>query len=144
FRSALRLARFNVMSELEETPSRHFTGVPAPMAAGLALWPFALSVQFDTDFFRSPGLVAPYMALLAFLMVSRLPTLSLKKIRVKGDYVLPMLVGVGLFAASLSVWTWGTVSIVCFLYAASIPLNLIMTRRNAPLVTEAEPETDAG
>lgn len=138
---ALRLARFNVMSELEETPTRHFTGVPAPMAAGLALWPFALSVQFDTDFFRTPALVAPYMALLAFLMVSRLPTLSLKKIRIKGEYVLPMLVAVGLFAASLSVWTWGTVSIVCFLYAASIPVTVMMARRAGD--TAAQPEPDA-
>ncbi|HEY8353374.1 MAG TPA: CDP-diacylglycerol--serine O-phosphatidyltransferase [Sphingomonadales bacterium] len=137
---ALRLARFNVMSELEETPSKNFTGVPAPMAAGLALWPFALSVQFGTDFFRNPALVAPYMALLSFLMVSRLPTLSLKKIRVKGDYVLPMLVAVGLFAASLSVWTWGTVSIVCFLYALSIPLTVVMNRRGAALAPVADAE----
>ncbi len=121
---ALRLARFNVMSAEGVTPSiDYFIGVPAPVAAGLALWPMVLSFQFDSALFRTPLLAGAIVAGVAFLMVSQLPTFSFKRLRVRGEYVLPTLIVVGLLAALLSVYTWGTISIISLLYVLSIPLS---------------------
>lgn len=142
---ALRLARFNVMSVDDQPPSAFFTGLPSPMAAGLALWPLVLSFQFPDSVFSTPHVIAPYVApyfaLVALLMVSRIPTFSLKRIKVDGDYMLPALLFVGLLAASLSVYTWGTVSFACFAYLLSIPLSL---RAGRSRKASAQPDMGMG
>jgi CDP-diacylglycerol--serine O-phosphatidyltransferase len=126
---ALRLARFNVMAAEGVTPSiDYFIGVPAPVAAGLALWPLVLSFQFDSAFFRTPVLTGVMVAAVAFLMVSQLPTFSFKRLRVKREHVLPTLIVVAALAASLSVYTWGTISVISFLYVVSIPISIKRVR----------------
>ncbi|RMF12211.1 MAG: CDP-diacylglycerol--serine O-phosphatidyltransferase [Alphaproteobacteria bacterium] len=126
---ALRLARFNVM-HAEGVPQSidYFTGVPAPAGAVLALWPMVLSFQFESAFFREPLVAGVVVGAAAFLMVSQLPTFSFKRLRVRGEHVLPTLIVVGLLAASLSVYTWGTISILSLLYILSIPLSFRRVR----------------
>lgn len=126
---ALRLARFNVMSEAEDAPQEFFVGIPSPAAAVLALWPMILSFQLEEAFFREPLLVAPYAAAVGLLMVSRLPTFSIKRLRVKGEFVLPTLVLVGLMAAFASTYIWGTLSLACLLYYSTIPFSIRKARR---------------
>jgi CDP-diacylglycerol--serine O-phosphatidyltransferase len=125
---ALRLARFNTTlgetSTAKVLSANFFIGVPAPMGAGLVLWPMVLSFQFESDIFRSPLWVGPYTALVAFLMVSQIPTFSFKQVRVHGDFVLPTLVLVCLFAAVLTVYPWGTISTVGVAYLAFIPFSI--------------------
>lgn len=134
---ALRLARFNVMSEQEDKPSEFFVGVPSPMGAVLALWPMALTFQLEEPVFRLPYLVAPYVAVVAFLMVSQVPTFSLKKVRVKNEYVLPVLILAGLMAASATVYIWGTLSFACLLYLGLIPFSMRLSRsRKAAMQAE--------
>ncbi len=127
---ALRLARFNVMSTEDQTPSAYFTGLPSPMAAGLVLWPLVLSFQFEDRSFIDPRYIAPYVAIIGLLMVSQIPTFSLKRIRVKSEYMLPALLLVGLFAASMTVYTWSTISFACFAYLVSIPISYRLGRNN--------------
>lgn len=122
---ALRLARFNVMAAEGGSPSiDYFLGVPAPVAAGLALWPMVLSFQFESSFFQTPALSGFVVGGVAFLMVSQLPTFSFKRLRVRREHVLPTLIVVGVLAASLSVYTWGTISIISLLYLLSIPISV--------------------
>src|SRR5580658_4161803 len=80
---ALRLARFNTQLTAEPTPvaSGYFMGVPAPGGAGLVLMPMYASFEWGDWVARSPYLGAVWIAGSAFLMVSTLPTLSLKKFR---------------------------------------------------------------
>ncbi|MEX1147056.1 MAG: CDP-diacylglycerol--serine O-phosphatidyltransferase, partial [Sphingomonadales bacterium] len=125
----LRLARFNVMNAEGVTPSvDYFIGVPAPVAAGIAVWPIVLSLQFETAFFREPLIAGLVVAGIAFLMVSQLPTFSFKRLRVRGEHVLLTLLVVGLLAALLSVYTWGTLSVLILLYLLSIPLSVRRVR----------------
>lgn len=144
---ALRLARFNVMHAEGITPSiDYFIGVPAPAGAILALWPMVLSFQFDSPFFREPIVAGVIVAGAAFLMVSQVPTFSFKRLRVRGEHVLPTLIVVGLLAALLSVYTWGTISILSLLYVASIPLSFRRARhmRQAPSKEADSPRTEPG
>jgi CDP-diacylglycerol---serine O-phosphatidyltransferase len=125
---ALRLARFN--TELEDTNrppwmSRFFTGMPAPAAAGCAIIPLLLAFAFQATWPRNWWLNAGVMLAVAFLMVSRIPTFSIKTVvvRVKPDWILPTLVGVGLFVAALSSAPWHTLLAIGVVYLASLPIG---------------------
>src|ERR1700733_11157146 len=87
---ALRLARFNPQLSAEPAPPPgYFTGVPAPGGAGIVLMPMYASFEWGDWITRSPYLGAIWIAGIAVLMVSRIPTLSLKKIRIPHHYVMP-------------------------------------------------------
>jgi CDP-diacylglycerol---serine O-phosphatidyltransferase len=125
---ALRLARFN--TELEDTNrpvwmSRFFTGMPAPAAAGCAIIPMLMAFAFRADWPRAWALNAVVLVAVAFLMVSRIPTFSIKTVvvRVKPDWILPTLIGVGLLVGALSSAPWHTLLAVGVIYLASLPVG---------------------
>lgn len=125
--SALRLARFNTMIGQGNLPPyayNFFTGVPAPAAAGLALLPMMLSFEMGETFFASPMVVGVVMIGVAFLMVSRIPTFSLKGIRVPQPYILPGFLILALAAAFMVTAPWVTLPILEIIYAVSIPFAL--------------------
>ncbi|MEC8199394.1 MAG: CDP-diacylglycerol--serine O-phosphatidyltransferase [Pseudomonadota bacterium] len=121
---ALRLARFN--STLEMRPryaNNFFTGVPAPGGALLALLPLLMSREFGDGFFRHPAVTGPWIVLIALLMVSQIPTYSLKRLRVPQRYFLPMLVLIGLLGAGLAGAPWHTLLILSLVYLGSFPFS---------------------
>jgi CDP-diacylglycerol---serine O-phosphatidyltransferase len=123
---ALRLARFNTQLSAEPTPATagFFTGVPAPGGAGLVMMPMYASFEWGDWIARSPYLGAVWIAGVAFLMVSRIPTLSLKKFHVPHHFVMPTLLGVGLLAAFASTAPWPTLVVIGTLYLGTIPLTV--------------------
>jgi CDP-diacylglycerol--serine O-phosphatidyltransferase len=125
---AMRLARFN--TELEDTDrppwaSRFFTGMPAPAAAGCAMIPMLMAFAFQAQWPRAWPLNAVVLIAVAFLMVSRVPTFSIKTVvvRIKPDWILPTLIGVGLLVAALSSAPWHTLLAVGIIYLASLPVG---------------------
>ncbi|TAN70273.1 MAG: CDP-diacylglycerol--serine O-phosphatidyltransferase [Magnetospirillum sp.] len=129
---ALRLARFNTMIGEPDLPPyayNFFTGVPAPAAAGMVLLPLALTIQFGGGFFDRPLVVALFLMGVSFLMVSKIPTFSFKKVRIPHKWVLPILLVVGLVAAFLVTEPWLTLSLLGGAYMASIPFALRSFRR---------------
>ncbi len=131
--AALRLARFNTMIEDPQRPvwaNDFFTGVAAPAGAGFAMLPAVLSFLLQSDaVLRHPALNAGWLIVCALLMISRIPTFSLKKLRVKREHVLPTLVLVGLLAALLVSYPWFTLAAVGLGYLASIPVSVASQRR---------------
>jgi CDP-diacylglycerol--serine O-phosphatidyltransferase len=123
---ALRLARFNTQIGAELPPYAYnfFTGTPAPAAAGLAIIPMLLQFEFNWDGFRTPWLAAIVLAAVAGLMVSRVPTFSLKRIHVPREWALPFLVIIGAMAALVTTEPWATLLIVGFVYIGSIPFSI--------------------
>lgn len=136
---ALRLARFNTALDKADQPAfaaHFFTGVPAPAAAGLALMPMIISFQFAPgNLFESPAVSSVVLIAVSFLMVSKIPTYSGKKLRVPHTYVVPVMLGVGLLAAFLASEPWLTISLIGIAYAVSIPLAV---RSFTRLTREAE------
>lgn len=128
---ALRLARFNTQLAAEPPPwrSNFFSGVPAPGGAGLIMVPMFASFEWDHWLARSPILNAVWIGIVALLMVSTIPTFSLKRIRIPSHHVLPTLLGVGLGAAFLTTAPWATLLVVGAVYVASIPLTVRASRR---------------
>lgn len=120
---ALRLARFNAQLDVDNQPHKQagfLTGVPSPVGAGLTLSPVFLDLWLETTFFSEPAVAGTIVAVTAFLMVSNLPTFSWKSVKLKRSMRLPVLLLVGLFAASLFTAPWGTLSLLSIGYAASI------------------------
>ena len=111
---ALRLARFNTQLVAEPPPwrSNFFSGVPAPAGAGLIMVPMFASFEWGHWIARSPILNAVWIGIVALLMVSTIPTFSLKRIRIPTHHVIPTLLGVGLMAAFLTTAPWVTLMLV--------------------------------
>jgi CDP-diacylglycerol--serine O-phosphatidyltransferase len=128
---ALRLARFNTQLSAEPSPqpAGYFTGVPAPGGAGLVLMPLYASFEWGDWIVRSPYLSAVWIVGIAFLMVSTVPTLSLKKFRIPHRFVMPTLLGVGVMAAFLTTAPWPTLVLIGMLYLGTIPLTHRSARR---------------
>ncbi len=132
---ALRLARFNVALEDPNKPAwagQFFTGAPAPAGAGLALLPFYLGFLGLIDDGHGWALaVAPYVVLVALLMVSRVPTFSGKNLgRIPGDKVLPVLGLAVLAVIMLIAFPWEFLTIVSIAYLALIPMSLRSYRQH--------------
>lgn len=120
---ALRLARFNAQLDMDNQPHKQagfLTGVPSPVGAGLTLSPIFLDLWLETTFFSEPAVAGIIVAVTAFLMVSNLPTFSWKSVKLKRSLRLPILLLVGLFAASLFTAPWGTLSLLSICYAITI------------------------
>jgi CDP-diacylglycerol--serine O-phosphatidyltransferase len=132
---ALRLARFNVALEDPNKPAwagQFFTGAPAPAGAGLALLPFYLGFLGLIDDGHGWALViAPYVVLVALLMVSRVPTFSGKNMgRIPGDKVLPVLGFAVLAVIMLIAYPWEFLTIVSIAYLVLIPMSLRSYRQH--------------
>lgn len=105
--ACLRLARFNVNRDAPPPPGRaHFVGVPAPAGALLALLPVFLTLSGVWDARALPTLVALYLAGVGMLMISRLPTISPKGLRVPRNRAVLLLLGVAVFAGMAVTRPW--------------------------------------
>lgn len=132
--TALRLARFNIVKEetVEETPlSKYFTGVPAPIGAGLALLPMIVFFQMDAgvddmmiDYVRNPTFICAWLLILAAMMVSHIPTFSSKQIRVPHKMGVIALALFGILVAGLINATWPTLTLMGVCYLLGIPLSV--------------------
>ena len=121
---ALRLARFNAQIDVKDQPHKSagfLTGVPAPVGAGLAFLPVYLWLATGEPIFRDPRLVAPWTALIAFLMISNVATLSWTLMRPRRDVRLGLILLVGMLFAALLVTPWWTLVAICAGYLALIP-----------------------
>ena len=85
----------------------------------------ARGFAFQVDWPRAWEVNAVVLAAVAFLMVSRIPTFSIKTVvvRLKPDWILPTLVGVGVFVAALSSAPWHTLLAIGMIYLASLPVG---------------------
>ncbi len=131
--AGLRLARFNVMIDDPNRPpwtGNYFTGMPAPGGAIAVLLPIYLYFLFGAA--RMAPLVFVYTLAIAFLMVSRIPVFSGKRVgkRVAPEMVLPVFVFVVLFFALLVAYPWWVLTIGTLMYLGSLPFGWMSYRAN--------------
>lgn len=131
---AIRLARFNSELDEEKTPpwsDHYFVGIPAPAGALMALAPLMLTFVL-ADYpdlaphmvlFQKPWFVCLWLAVVALMMVSRIPTFSFKKTVVKREYASLVLVAAGLLFILFISEPWLTLMSVGVLYTLSIPVS---------------------
>lgn len=128
--SAIRLARFNIQSasardEGATQAHPYFTGLPMPAAAFFAVLPMLLSFQIGDAIVRAPGFTSIVIVMASALMVSRLPTPSIKYMHLPRKLRVAAYVAFGGLAVLLINWPWATLTGGFALYAASIPATMI-------------------
>jgi CDP-diacylglycerol--serine O-phosphatidyltransferase len=146
--TGLRLARFNVMIDDPNKPvwaGNFFTGVPAPLGAITVLLPvYVYFLGMPRLAFVAPVILI-YTLAIAFLMVSRLPVFSGKRVgkRVAPEMVLPIFVTVVLFFALLVSYPWAVLTIGTVAYLAFLPLGWISYRKHERKDADAAKQADA-
>jgi CDP-diacylglycerol--serine O-phosphatidyltransferase len=136
---ALRLARFNAALDGAPKPAyayNFFTGVPAPAGAGLALFPLFLGLEAKSlgwewllSVTQYPLFCAVVLAGTALLLVSTLPVWSFKNFKVPAEYVLPLLLGTGIYAALLLADPWAALAAAGLIYLGMLPFSVRSFRR---------------
>jgi CDP-diacylglycerol--serine O-phosphatidyltransferase len=120
----LRLARFNTLLDTEQPPyaKEFFVGVPSPAGGLLALLPLILTIQIGRDgWWSAPPVVMVWTVGVGLLLISRIPTLSVKTIRVPAQAVAPLLVLVGLLAAAVITYPMVVLAAALIAYLLHVP-----------------------
>ena len=125
--AAIRLARFNVESVRDEGATKgnpYFTGLPTPAAACMMLLPLLVSFQWNDPMVRQPWVAGLFIAVTSVLMVSRVPTPSIKYMKLQRQHRLIAVLAFAALAGSLIVWPWATLTAALLIYVASIPFAI--------------------
>lgn len=144
----LRLARFNTRMDVDDQPMKEagfLTGIPAPLGAGLAFLPIYLWIATGREEFATPLGVAIWMLLIAFLMISTLPTLSWAKLRPPRSIRLEIIAVVGILVAALLTEPWLTLVGISLVYLVLLPIGWVSyfrfkRRREAAYAASHEPD----
>ena len=128
---ALRLARFNltVIDENETWKINFFEGVPSPAAAGLVLLPLILNLSGLFQFENYSILSSIVILVTSFLMISKIPTYSLKRIIIPRNSAIFLLLGIGIYLSLLIFYTFQTLFISGVIYICLIPISLFHYRK---------------
>ena len=124
----LRLARFN-LTKIDDQPlwkSNYFEGVPSPAGGILILMPLIFELADLNLNFNIKNLTPYFTILIAILMVSKIPTLSLKKISISPKATAFILLGIGIIFISLLDYTFETLLVFGLVYLISIPISFFM------------------
>ena len=123
---ALRLARFNltVVEENESWKINFFEGVPSPAAAGLVLLPLILNLSGLLEFQNYAVLGVISILTTSILMVSKIPTYSLKRILIPKHFAIFLLLGIGIYVSLLIFYTFETLFFTGLVYLLLIPISI--------------------
>ena len=124
---ALRLARFNVHSNEEASwKDNFFEGVPSPAGGILVLMPLIYSLSELKFFNINYNFIVPvFFILVSLLLISKVPTYSLKKIVVPRTMTIFLLFGIVLFFGLLLIYTFNVMVISGLVYLCLIPISFI-------------------
>ena len=128
----LRLARFNLtkIETQQNWKNNYFEGVPSPAGGLLILMPLIFELSDINMNINIKSLTPYFTILIAFLLVSKLPTLSLKRISISPKTTVFILLGIGTVFISLLYYTFETLLIFGILYLVSLPLGYISYKNN--------------
>ena len=122
---ALRLARFNVSSVGEPSwKDNFFEGVPSPAGGILVLMPLMFSLSGLNIFNVNYNFIVPaFFIITSFLLISKLPTYSLKKIIIPRTMTIFLLFGIVLFFGLLLFYTFKILALSGLVYLILIPIS---------------------
>ena len=140
----LRLARFNLTKIYEnaEWKRNYFEGVPSPAGAILILLPLIYELsgfQLNLDIKK----FTPYLVIaVAILLISNIPTFSLKKIKVSSKLTIFLLFGIVVIFVSLIFFTFKALLLLGLLYLSSIPISYFFYKKTSKKLSKTSTEED--
>ena len=142
----LRLARFNLTKNEndQEWKNNFFEGVPSPAGGLLILIPLIYELT-ELNFNLNIKSLTPFLTvLIALLLVSKIPTLSLKKISISSKTTVFLLLLIGIIFISLLFYTFETLLIFGLLYLLSIPISIFIfynqKKKNSTKISDEDHE----
>ena len=131
--SCLRLALYNVRLETSkasnEEPDIFFIGIPTPIGAILILLPLTHSFMGYEWAYNNLNFVAGYIILISGLLISRIPTFSIKRKKMLVKSKFTFLILFSLIALSVINFLWLSINILAFAYLLSIPFSVLAWKR---------------
>ena len=140
----LRLARFNLTKNENdhEWKNNFFEGVPSPAGGLLILTPLIYELT-ELNFNLNIKSLTPFLTvLIALLLVSKIPTLSLKKISISSKTTVFLLLSAGIIFIALLFYTFETLLVFSLIYLISIPLTLLIYKKQQKKYTSKISEED--
>ena len=124
---ALRLARFNINSNQEPSwKDNFFDGVPSPAGGILVLTPLIISLSSFDLFQLNYDIVVPiFFIVTSFLLISKFPSYSFKKIVIRRRTTIFLLFGIVLFFGLLLIYTFDIIAISAIIYLLLLPISFI-------------------
>ena len=127
--SCLRLALYNVRLEESKTedgePDHFFSGIPTPVGAILVILPLTHSFMGYDWAYENLNFVAGYIILISGLLVSRIPTFSIKRKQFLIQSKLAFLILFSLIALSMINFLWITINVFAIIYLLTIPFSIL-------------------
>lgn len=127
--SCLRLALFNVLHEKSKSKEVQkidfFTGVPTPAGAILIMLPLTHAYIGYEWAYENPNFVAGYIILISGLLVSKIPTFSIKG---RDFFIQSKLLFLILFSGlvlSMINFPWHTLNVLALIYFFTIPFSIL-------------------
>ena len=140
----LRLARFNLTKNENDHAWKNnfFEGVPSPAGGLLILTPLIYELT-ELNFNLNIKSLTPFLTvLIALLLVSKIPTLSLKKISISSKTTVFLLLSAGIIFIALLFYTFETLLVFSLIYLISIPLTLLIYKKQQKKYTSKISEED--
>jgi CDP-diacylglycerol---serine O-phosphatidyltransferase len=142
----LRLARFNLtkIEEKQEWKNNFFEGVPSPAGGLLILMPLIYELT-DLNIGLDIKNLTPYLTVaVAILLVSKIPTLSLKKISISPKTTVFLLLAVGIVFIALLFYTLEALLVFGITYLISIPVSIYIyskqNKKNSKKISDEDHE----
>ena len=129
--SSLRLARFTAEIYITNKPiddNEYFVGIPSPAAAGLILLPLFIFFEFNIDIIKNAYLNLFNIVLIGFMMISKIPTQSLKKININQKYKTWIILIFVIISVSLISKIWLTLIFMFGIYITTIFFTVLKSR----------------
>jgi len=124
---ALRLARFNINSNQEPSwKDNFFEGVPSPAGGILVLTPLIISLSgFEFYKLNYEVIVPIFFVATSFLLISKFPSYSFKKIVIPRKSTIFLLFGIVLFFGLLLIYTFNVIAISAIIYLLLLPISFL-------------------
>ena len=122
---ALRLARFNVNTGGEPSwRDNFFEGVPSPAGGILVLTPLIFSMSSIEVFKIDYAIIVPiFFIVTSFLLISKFPSYSFKKIVIQRKATIFLLFGIVLFFGLLLIYPFNVISVSALIYLSMLPIS---------------------
>ncbi|WP_440913280.1 CDP-diacylglycerol--serine O-phosphatidyltransferase [Candidatus Pelagibacter sp.] len=122
---ALRLARFNVNTGGEPSwRDNFFEGVPSPAGGILVLTPLIFSMSSIEVFKIDYAIIVPiFFIVTSFLLISKFPSYSFKKIVIQRKATIFLLFGIVLFFGLLLIYPFNVISVSALIYLTMLPIS---------------------
>ena len=122
---ALRLARFNISSNQEPSwKDNFFEGVPSPAGGILVLTPLIISLTGFNYIELNFDIITPiFFIATSFLLISKFPSYSFKKIVIQRKATIFLLFSIILFFGLLLIYTFEVIAISSIIYLSILPIS---------------------